>query len=117
MSHVAAGTRNYEPAIRFHRQRFWGALLGPFVVPGRPTTGGTSRVDYWFCGMVGLTVPSSTRAVHDRALFDTGSVDLVAQRRQAVIIEICSPGRKGDQAPEGSVIVRISDDAWGARPG
>ena len=68
---------------------------------------------------------SSSRVVHPVDCLIRGDVALFAEERwltslqwhQATSIEVLFPGRKGDQAQQGSVIVHPRDDAFRARSG
>ena len=90
---------------------------------GRPRSLAVSRVGLLFRGEVGRIFASSTGVGHpehflrrDVALYN-GERRLTSLQCQVTSIEVRFRGHKGDQAQQGSVIVRTRDHASGTRSG
>ena len=124
-SHVAAGTSK-----RVRRPVSWDALLGgqslaPSWGPGGRVLWMCLALGYFFVARSDEIFASASGVVNPVHCLTRGDVVLYAggrqlgslQWHQATSIEVCFRGHKGDQAQQGSVIVRARDDARGARSG
>ena len=124
-SHVAAGTSK-----RVRRPVSWDALLGGQSLAPSWGPGGrvlwmclalgyffVARSDEIFASASGVVNPVHCLTRGDAALHRGGRQLGSLQWHQDTSIEACYRGRKGDQAQQGSVIVRTRDDARGARSG
>lgn len=76
-----------------------------------------ARSDEIFASTSGVVHPVHCLRRADVALYAGGQQLGSLQWHQATSIEVCFRGHKGDQAQQGSVIVRTRDDAKGARSG
>ena len=98
---------------------------GPVVGAGRPNALVVACVGFFLVARSDEIFASPTGVVHPVHCVTRGDVALYAGGRrlaplrwhQATSIEVRFRGHKGDQAQQGSVIVRTRDDAWGAQSG
>ena len=98
--------------------------IGFILGSGRPRSLAVSRVGYFFVARSGEIFASPAGAVHtvhclrrDVALYRGERRLTSLQWHQATSIEVRFRGHEGDQAQQGSVIVRTRDDASGTRSG
>ena len=100
--------------------------LGPVVGARRPSYLDSPRVGLFICGEVRRNLRLAYRCAAPRVRLDEGRRSVVPgggwrltllQWHQSTSIEVRFRSHNGDQAQQGSVIVRTRDDAWGPRSG
>ena len=124
-SHVAAGTQK-ECIARYRGTRCWKDKDWRYLgVRGGRVLWLSLALGCFFVARSGEIFASPAGAVHpvhcltrrDVALYKGGRLLASLQWHQATSIEVRFRGHTGDQAQQGSVIVRTRDDASGTRSG